>query len=106
MILAFYFLAAAKKTVSRLVAEIPSYHMIKEKVKCQNQLKAETSLAKVKEAFKGKDLVLTEGIKVILPSGWVHVRASNTEPVIRIIAEAKEKSEAKNLIHQVLKALK
>ncbi|OGC24398.1 phosphoglucosamine mutase [candidate division WOR-1 bacterium RIFOXYB2_FULL_42_35] len=100
------FLAAAKKTVSRLVAEIPSYHMIKEKVKCQNQLKAETSLAKVKEAFKGKDLVLTEGIKVILPSGWVHVRASNTEPVIRIIAEAKEKSEAKNLIHQVLKALK
>lgn len=100
------FLAESKKTVSQLVEEIPLQHMIKDKIKCQNQHKAETSLAKVKDFFKGKDLVLTEGIKVILPSGWVHIRASNTEPVIRIIAEAKEKSEAKNLIHQVLKSLK
>ena len=47
---------------------------------------------------EGIEVDSTDGIKVTLPSGWVHVRASNTESMIRIIVEAEEKSQARELL--------
>jgi phosphomannomutase len=100
------YLAENNKSISDLIAEIPPYFMLKKKIKCRTQDAGEKFIEKVKESFRRKDLILTEGVKVVLPSGWVHVRASNTEPIIRIIAEGKTKSGAKNLIKQVLKPLR
>jgi phosphomannomutase len=47
---------------------------------------------------EGIEVDSTDGIKVALPSGWVHVRGSNTESMIRIIVEAEEKSQAQELL--------
>jgi len=99
-------MANSRKGFLELLAELPAYHMIKKKIKCRNQDAAEEFISRVKDKFKRKDLIVTEGIKVMLPSSWVHVRASNTEPVIRIIAEGKERKEAKNLIRKVLKPIR
>lgn len=102
MALILNLMATTGQTVSELVKEITPYHMIKKKISCESQDQAEEIIAKVKENFRKKDLILTEGVKVVLPGSWVHVRASNTEPVIRVIAEGREKKEVNNLIKQVL----
>jgi phosphomannomutase len=106
MALILSFMASSGKGISDLIDELPSYYMLKKKVKCQNRDKADDFIERVKEGFRKKDMILTEGIKVILPKSWVHVRASNTEPVIRIIAEGKERREVKNLIKKILKPLR
>ncbi len=92
------------KTISELVAEIPTYVMVKTKFDCPSQDETELFLERIKDKFKRKDLILTDGVKVMLPEGWVHVRASNTEPVIRVIAEAKTQESAKALVNKVLEA--
>lgn len=98
-------MACSGKKISGLAAEIPSYHMLKKKFKCHSRDEAENFIKKIKEKFRGEDIILTDGVKVVLPSGWVHVRASNTEPVIRVIAEGKQKEEIENLVNQILKPL-
>jgi phosphomannomutase len=100
------YLASSRKTISELVTQFPSYHMIKTKIECHSYDQAQELIEKVKRAFRGKDLILTEGVKVVLPEAWVHVRASNTEPIVRIIAEAKETAQAQKLIDQVFEALR
>ncbi|MGB9612698.1 MAG: phosphoglucosamine mutase [Candidatus Margulisiibacteriota bacterium] len=99
------YLASSKKKLSELVGEIPAYQMVKSKIKCHNLDEAYEFMAKIKSLFKDQDLILTEGIKAIFPGAWIHVRPSNTEPILRIIAEAKEKEEAKQLIRKVFQAL-
>ena len=92
------FMAASGRSVSSLVGEIPAYHMIKKKVECADQKAARAFILRVKNNFKDEKLVLTEGVKVLSSDGWVHVRASNTEPIIRIFAESKKKAAAEKLI--------
>jgi phosphomannomutase len=103
MALILNYMASQDLSLSELIADLPAYYMIKKKIKCRNQDEAEELIERVKDRFKGKDLIVTEGVKVVLPRSWVHVRASNTEPVIRIIAEGKDKKEVKNLIKKILK---
>ncbi|MGH9883229.1 MAG: hypothetical protein ACRD6N_17475, partial [Pyrinomonadaceae bacterium] len=57
-------------------------------------------LQEFRASVEREDLALdsTDGLKVTLPEGWVHVRASNTESIIRIIVEAREKTEARQLL--------
>jgi phosphomannomutase len=94
-------LASTKKKVSELVAELPHYEMIKTKVECANRDEANDFMEKAQAAFKGYDLILTEGIKIILPDSWIHIRPSNTEPIVRIIAEARTKEQAGELVKKV-----
>jgi phosphomannomutase len=94
------------KKVSELVAELPHYDIVKDKVACADQKQADKFIQKAKSLFPKKNLVLTEGVKAVFPDCWVHIRASNTEPIIRIIAEGKNKQVAEKLIRQVLKPLR
>ena len=96
------FMAKSKKDISTLIAEIPAYCTIKKKVECTSNDQATDYIENIKEKFKKKNLILTEGVKVVLPEGWVHVRASNTEPIIRVIAESRDKKEANKLIEKVM----
>lgn len=106
MALILNFMAITRQSLPSLVAEVPAYYILKKKIKCRSQDEADAVVEKVKEDFKGKDLILTDGVKVLLPGSWVHVRASNTEPVIRIIAEGSDKNEVRNLVKKVLKPLR
>jgi len=99
MIIAY--LSDSGKKLSKLAAEIPAYYCIKNKIECPNQQTAQNYISKIKNKFDIKNMILIEGVKVVVDGGWVHVRASNTEPILRIIAEAKTKSQAQSLVDEV-----
>lgn len=97
------YLAETEQTVSELVALIPRYVMIKTKFPCPDGVAPEVA-RRTREAFDGRsgarfnDL---DGLRIDLPEAWVSVRASNTEPIMRIMAEAPERSAAESLIAEV-----
>jgi phosphomannomutase len=90
------YMATSNRPLSELADEIPHYYMIKEKT---NFPKENLSLLKVnlRREFGEDKLNFLDGAKVYLNEGWVHIRASGTEPVVRIIVEAKNKKDAEAL---------
>ena len=98
------YLATSNKPLSELAEEIPRYYMIKGKIKFP---KENLSLLKVnlRREFEEDKLNFLDGVKVYLNEGWVHIRASGTEPVVRIIAEAKTKKDAETLYNLGLRYL-
>ncbi len=94
------YMAETRKTVGELVAEIPRYVMIKTKLPCPAGA-AEKVVARARQAFAGREgaqLNDADGLRVDLPDRWVSVRASNTEPILRIIAEAPRQADAEALV--------
>ena len=93
-------MAKANKPISQLIEEIPSYQMLKTKFACQHD-RGERILEAVAATFAQEKLDRSDGIRIDWPQGWVHVRSSNTEPIMRIYAEAKEKATAEELIGRI-----
>ena len=96
-------LARTAKTLSQIVAELPHYEMIKTKLPSGPE-GVGGLIAAARAHFDGRAGVRfddSDGLRVDLPIGWVHVRPSNTEPIIRIMAEASERSAAEALIEEV-----
>ncbi|MBN2448272.1 MAG: phosphoglucosamine mutase [Phycisphaerae bacterium] len=93
-------MAATGKTISELVAGLPAYAGIKEKITCPPQ-RAEAAIEAVARAFAGEKLNRSDGVRVDFAEGWVHLRASNTEPIVRIISEAKDADTARSLITRI-----
>ncbi|MBP5232955.1 MAG: phosphoglucosamine mutase [Planctomycetes bacterium] len=87
-----------KKTVSQLAAEIPSYRFVKTKVACSKRVLAPV-LEQLAQEKKGH-VDTRDGVKIDFPEGWVHVRASNTEPIVRVYSEARTETMAKRLNDQ------
>jgi phosphomannomutase len=98
-------LAQEREPLSAVVAQWPRLTMIKEKVSIKGS-KTKDMLAQLTATFKGADRVdTTDGIKINQGAGWVHVRQSNTEPVVRIIAEAPTEAEVRKLIDSARTAI-
>jgi phosphomannomutase len=94
-------MAKTGKTVSRLAAQIGGYYMTKLKVPAdKKQLKI--MLEAAKKLFPDAKLDSSDGYRFDFPDAWLHVRSSNTEPIVRIIAEAKDKAAAQKYIDAVL----
>ena len=94
------YMAAADKKISEIASSVPKYMMIKDKIEnCRYEPGQIISL--LTSRFKKTKYDLSDGIKIIYRDKWVHARASNTEPIIRIIAEAKNRSEVLGLIESV-----
>ena len=93
-------LTRTHKTISQIVADIPAYAMIKTKFDCTPEQSA-TLVAKVKKEFSTQKIDTQDGVRIDFPEGWVHVRQSNTEPIARIIAEAKDEATARSLIARI-----
>ncbi len=87
-------MAATGKTVSQLVAEIPTYVIVKTKFDCRRE-DAELAVAALKREYADQKIDIQDGIRIDWPDAWVHARASNTEPIMRIIAEAKTEEAAR-----------
>jgi len=100
MALVLDLLAASRKPVSALVEQVPRYVMIKSKVE------GELDTARFTEHFAGARIDSTDGVRADLDDGWVHVRPSNTEPVIRVIAEARTQDRAQQLIDEAVSAIR
>lgn len=93
-------LARSARPISAVVAELPKLTMVKEKVAMAPNL-IYAALGKFREAVDGEPGLAvdeTDGVKVSWPDGWAHVRASNTESLVRIIAEAETKARARSLV--------
>jgi phosphomannomutase len=103
MSLVLQLMAATGKTLGQLVAELPKLAMIKQKFECSRERIAE-AVDKVATAFASEKLNRSDGTRVDFADGWAHLRASNTEPIVRIIAEAENESATLALIERVRKA--
>jgi phosphomannomutase len=95
-------MAETGKTVSQLVGEITSYYMSKEKFAAE-PTQALQILKLAKETFTDAKLDSTDGYRFDFEDGWLHLRTSNTEPVMRVIVEAKDKQTAEKYRTAVLK---
>jgi phosphomannomutase len=101
MALVLQLLTQTGKTVSRLVGEIPHYYMTKHKFPADKK-QAKLILDAAKKLFPNAKLNTSDGCRFDLPDAWLHIRSSNTEPIIRVIAEAKDKPTAQKYIDAVL----
>lgn len=89
-------MAETGKTVGQLAGEITSYYMRKEKFAAE-QAQARQILDLAKKTFTDAKLDTTDGCRFDFDDGWLHLRASNTEHVMRVIVEAKNRSIAQNI---------
>ena len=98
-------MATTGKTIKELVNEIPKYEIVKEKLEV-SKIDENNFLKQIKEKYNKAKITTIDGIKIDLEDSWLHVRSSNTEPIVRIIAEAKTKKEAKELISIAINMIK
>jgi phosphomannomutase len=94
-------MAETGKPISRLVKEIGGYYMIKEKFAVEPGQTGEI-LEQAKKTFSLARLNTTDGCRFDFPDGWLHIRPSNTEPVVRVIVEAANEKAAKKYLDAVL----
>jgi len=95
-------MAETRKTVSELVTEIGGYYMTKEKFPADPS-QARQILEQAKQSFANARLDTSDGYRFDFDDGWVHIRSSNTEPVMRAIVEAKDRDIAQGYIDAVMK---
>jgi phosphomannomutase len=95
-------MAETGKSISELAGEIGGYYMSKDKFSV-GQDQAKRILDSAKEIFAGAKINETDGYRFDFDDGWLHIRASNTEPVVRIIVEAKNQVTAQKYIDAVAK---
>ncbi|HQR32376.1 MAG TPA: phosphoglucosamine mutase [Blastocatellia bacterium] len=100
MALILHLLAETGRSISALVADLPRYVMIKEKLNCPSDKIADV-LKMVRREYANEQTDLRDGVKVNFAEGWLHVRGSNTEPIIRLIAEAGSETRVKEILDQV-----
>jgi len=99
-------LAKSKINVSELRASYPNYYMSKQKVELTPEVDVDALLSKVKERFSAEDITDIDGVKIDFPDKWVHLRKSNTEPIIRIYSEAQSVEEAENIGKEIINIIK
>ncbi|MCR9183032.1 MAG: phosphoglucosamine mutase [Flavobacteriaceae bacterium] len=87
-------LAEKKLKVSELRASYPSYFMSKKKIQLTEGLDVDDLLQKMETKYAGENITTIDGVKIDFPENWVHLRKSNTEPIIRIYTEAKTQETA------------
>mgnify|MGYP003467905707 FL=1 len=90
--------------VSELRATYPEYVIAKNKIELSDKTLIDKILEKVKEEYAAEDINTIDGVKISFESRkeWVHLRRSNTEPIIRIYAEASTKEAADALAQQII----
>lgn len=98
-------LAKEAVPVSELKKRYPRYAIAKNKVELAPGTDIDALLSAVKDKFKGHEITEIDGVKIDLDNAWVHLRKSNTEPIIRIYAEAPTMEEAQGLAEQVMEGI-
>ncbi len=95
-------LAKSGLKCSELRAQYPNYHISKNKIKLSEKVDVGEVLRKVQLKYQNEELNTIDGVKIIFKSGWVHLRRSNTEPIIRIYAESLNEEKADLLAVEIM----
>lgn len=99
------FLAKKKKAVSVLKAGYPQYHISKNKIELPQSVDVDAVLLKMKEMYTLEEVNDIDGVKIDFEDAWVHLRRSNTEPIIRIYSEAGNEAQANDLADKFIKQI-
>lgn len=99
-------LAEKKMTVRALRDSYPSYFMSKNKIQLTPELDVDGILKAMEEKYANENVTTIDGVKIDFPENWVHLRKSNTEPIIRIYTEAKSQQEADDLAKRIMDEIK
>ena len=94
-------LAKSGKKVSELKQTYPPYQISKNKIELTPDIDVNAILEAVKVKFEGCDITDIDGVKIDFPESWVHLRKSNTEPIIRIYSEAETMEKAQQLAEEI-----
>lgn len=98
-------MAKSGKKVSEIKAGLPAYAIAKTKVQLTEGIDVDAILAEVKKRYSNEQITDIDGVKIDFPTCWVHLRKSNTEPIIRIYSEAPTMEEAEALAADIRKVV-
>jgi len=93
------------KSISQLKEELPSYFIAKQKIVLGN-VNPDQVIKKLTEKYASEKINTEDGLRIDFSDHWVHFRKSNTEPIVRIIAEAKDKAQAEKLSAKYVEEIK
>lgn len=99
-------LAKFKRPISQLKATYPQYHISKNKIELTPDIDMEAILKAIERKYANNPTDTRDGVKITLGKEWVHLRKSNTEPIIRIIAESNSHVTADHLAHKLMEDIR
>lgn len=95
-------LAKYGKTCSMLRSSYPDYHISKNKIELTPEINVDKILDSIREKYKKQPINMVDGVKIEFEKEWVHLRRSNTEPIIRIYSESESETTADNLAKKIM----
>ena len=98
-------LSERKVKASELLSSYPKYYMTKEKMNLSNEINLDSILTELSKKYNHKDINVMDGLKIDFKESWVHLRKSNTEPIIRIYSEAKTLEKSIDLVENIQKEI-
>ena len=99
-------LAEYKKAIRSLRGQYPDYFISKNKIELENGIDVKSIFDKIKKKYKKQPLNTEDGLKIEFENDWVHLRTSNTEPIIRIYAESDFESKANNIATRLMQDIR
>ncbi|MDR6783101.1 phosphomannomutase [Pedobacter africanus] len=99
-------LAKSGKSISVLRSSYPEYHISKNKITLTPEMDIDALMLKVQEKYRHQPNTTIDGLKIEFDKEWVHLRRSNTEPIIRIYSEAGTETVAENLAAKIISDIK
>ena len=96
-------LSQSNKTVKQLRSSYPDYFISKNKIEMDGTTNLNVVFEKLKEKYKSNPLNTIDGLRIEFDNDWVHLRSSNTEPIIRIIAESNFETTANNIASKLIR---
>jgi len=99
-------LAHSKKSIKALRNSYPDYFISKNKIELDKGVDVQTIFGKIKDKYKNQPVNTEDGLKIEFETDWVHLRTSNTEPIIRIYAESQNETTADNIAKRIMQDIK
>jgi phosphomannomutase len=99
-------LAKYGKTISMLRGTYPTYHMSKNKIELTPETDMDKIFAEIKRKYNKQPINEIDGLKIEFDNQWVHLRKSNTEPIIRIYSESESIATADYLANKIISDIK
>ncbi len=100
------YLAKSKKSSKQLRGTFPDYFISKNKIELDQAVNVQSIFEKIKKKYKNNPINTEDGLRIEFENDWVHLRTSNTEPIIRIYAESNFETTAENIARRIMHDIK
>ena len=99
-------LAKSENSISALRSSYPSYHISKNKIELTPDIDVDGILEAIEEKYKNNEINTIDGVKIEFENEWIHLRKSNTEPIIRIYSESETLATAEHLANKIIQDIR